>query len=192
MSKILFFDLETTGVDNQKNGIHQLSGIIEIDGEIKETFNLKIRPFASDIIEDEALKIGNVTREIIGAYDSPETQKKAFDSILSKYVDKFNKTDKFHLAGYNNASFDNQFLRRFFEKCGDKYFGSQFWSDSIDIMVLASYKLQNKRCTMPNFKLGTVATTCGIEVREDGLHDALYDVIITRKIYYKLFFKKDV
>jgi DNA polymerase III subunit epsilon len=153
---------------------------------------LKIRPFESDIIEDEALKVGNVSRETIQSYDSPQTQKKAFDDILSKYVDKFNKSDKFHLAGYNNASFDNQFLRRFYEKCGDKYFGSNFWSDSIDVMVLASYKLQNKRSLIANFKLGTVASFCGIDVKEDGLHDALYDVILTRKIYYKLFFNKDV
>jgi DNA polymerase-3 subunit epsilon len=97
MSKLLFFDLETTGVDNQKNGIHQLSGIIEIDGEIKETFNLKTCPFSSDIIEDEALKIGNVSRETIQAYESPQTQKKAFDDILSKYVDKFNKPTNFTL-----------------------------------------------------------------------------------------------
>jgi len=37
--KLLFLDVETTGVDNSKNGIIQLSGIIEIDGVIKEEFN---------------------------------------------------------------------------------------------------------------------------------------------------------
>jgi uncharacterized protein YprB with RNaseH-like and TPR domain len=29
--KILFFDLETTGVKFWKNGIHQISGIVDID-----------------------------------------------------------------------------------------------------------------------------------------------------------------
>lgn len=30
--KLLFFDLETTGVNPGKNGIHQISGEIVIDG----------------------------------------------------------------------------------------------------------------------------------------------------------------
>lgn len=36
MSKLFFFDLETTGVKFWKNGIHQIAGVIEIDGEVKE------------------------------------------------------------------------------------------------------------------------------------------------------------
>lgn len=30
--KLLFFDIETTGTNPAKNGIHQISGTIEIDG----------------------------------------------------------------------------------------------------------------------------------------------------------------
>lgn len=44
MIKILFFDCETTGIDPKKNAIHQLSGIMDIDGIIKETFDYKIKP----------------------------------------------------------------------------------------------------------------------------------------------------
>ncbi len=32
--KILYYDLETTGVKYWKNGIHQIAGMVEIDGEI--------------------------------------------------------------------------------------------------------------------------------------------------------------
>lgn len=32
MSKLLFFDLETTGVKFWRNGIHQIGGIVDIDG----------------------------------------------------------------------------------------------------------------------------------------------------------------
>ena len=39
MSKRFFYDLETTGTNPGKNGIHQISGMIEIDGIVMEQFN---------------------------------------------------------------------------------------------------------------------------------------------------------
>lgn len=35
MEKLFFYDLETTGVKYWQNGVHQISGAIVIDGEIK-------------------------------------------------------------------------------------------------------------------------------------------------------------
>lgn len=103
--------------------------------------------------------------------------------MLDKYVSKYDKKDKFFLAGYNNASFDNQFLRAWFLQNNDKYFGSYFWSNSIDIMVMATPYLAPKRAEMENFKQGAVAKTLGIQVDDSKLHDALYDIEICRAIY---------
>jgi len=139
MEKLFFYDLETTGTKFWKNGIHQISGAIVIDGQVKEFFDFKVRPNESALIDDEALKIGNVSLEQIKAYPSMKEVYSKIITMLSKYVDKFNKKDKFHLAGYNNASFDNPFFRAFFVQNNDFYFGSWFWSDCIDVMVLASY-----------------------------------------------------
>lgn len=55
--KLLFFDLETTGVNPGKNGIHQISGEIVIDGVSKEQFDFHVQPNPRAIIEDEALKV---------------------------------------------------------------------------------------------------------------------------------------
>ena len=114
MEKLFFYDLETTGVMHWKNGIHQLSGCVVIDGEVKEKFNLKVRPHEKAIIDDEALAIGGVTKEQVMEYPVMDTVYRELTSMLSKYVDKYNKFDKFHLVGYNNSSFDNQFFRAFF------------------------------------------------------------------------------
>lgn len=181
--KRLFFDLETTGVKYWENGIHQISGMIEIDSKIVETFNFKVRPFPECVIEPEALALNNLTVDIIAQYPGPNTIYRQLVTLLSKYVDKYNKSDKFFLAGYNNASFDNQFLREFFTRNGDKYFGSWFWSNSIDVMVLASEALINERSQMINFKLHTVAKQFGITVDDEMLHDALYDIKLTKNIY---------
>lgn len=163
--KLLFFDLETTGTYPGKHGIHQMSGMIVIDGEIKEKFDFKVRPNPQAEILDEALEVAGVTRDQILAYPPMgEVYHQFVDGILAKYVDRYNKTDKFFLVGYNNASFDNQFLRGFFLQNGDKYFGSWFWANCMDVMVLATPYLAAKRAEMKDFKQGTVAKTLGIQV----------------------------
>jgi DNA polymerase-3 subunit epsilon len=181
--KILFFDLETTGVNPGKHGIHQISGEIVIDGKSVETFDFKVRPNPQAVIEQEALDVCKVTKEQILAYPAMIEIYAKLTQMLAKYVDKFNKTDKFFLAGYNNAAFDNQFLRGFFLQNRDQYFGSWFWSNSIDVMVLATQHLLDERGKMENFKLSTVAKYLGIDVTDDSLHDALYDLKLTRAVY---------
>lgn len=181
--KLFYFDLETTGVRHWKNGIHQISGAIEIDGEIKEYFNFNVKPYAHALIEEEALKVANITLQDLETYKEMKDVYKEIISMLGKYVDKFNKSDKFFLVGYNNASFDNAFFRAFFVQNNDNYFGSWFWSSTIDVMILAGQYLIDKRHTMVDFKQSTVAKTLGIQVDEERLHDAEYDVNLLIGIY---------
>ncbi|WP_099465308.1 MULTISPECIES: 3'-5' exonuclease [Parabacteroides] len=184
--KLLFFDLETTGIKYWRNGIHQLSGEIIIDGVTKESFNFNVCPHPKCDIEEEALKICNVTKEQILSYPPMEEIYSKFVGILSKYVDKYDKKDKFFLVGYNNASFDNYFLKAFFVQNGDNFFYSWFWVNSIDVMVLASQHLLDKRPSMTDFKQETVARTLGIKLDPTKLHDASYDIYITKEIYKRL------
>lgn len=186
MNKLFFYDLETTGVKFWKNGIHQISGKIVIDGETKETFNFKVKPYKDAVIEDEALAVAGITREDLESYQPMSEVYQKLIEMLSVHVNKFDKTDKFHLVGFNNASFDNQFFRAFFTQMGDQYFGSWFWADTHDVMVMASVYLSNVRSKMSNFKLATVAKEFGIEVLDESLHDALYDIELTEQIYNKI------
>lgn len=184
--KLLFFDIETTGTMFWKNGIHQLSGAVVIDGEMKESFDLRVRPNPKACIDDAALSVSGVTREQICGYPPMEDVYKEFVAMLGKYVDKYDRKDKFFLVGYNNSPFDNQFLRAWFKQNGDDYFGSWFWSNSIDVMVLASQFLADRRCDMKDFKLATVAEECGVAVQRDALHDALYDIRLTMELYKRV------
>ena len=70
--KKFFYDLETTGLDYKENAIHQISGCVEVDGVVKEYFNIKLRPFEGAVITPEALTTCNLTEERIMAYQSPE------------------------------------------------------------------------------------------------------------------------
>ena len=189
--KILFFDLETTGVRYWKNGIHQISGLIDIDGKVAEEFNFNVHPNPKALVEDEALEVAGVTKDDLFRYPLMEDVYAQIIEVLDKYVDRYDKLDKMFLAGYNNASFDNNFFRAFFKQNGDPYFGSWFWAGAIDVMVLALEHLAPVRTEMENFKLVTVARQMGVQVNEAELHDALYDVILTRQLYYKILESRD-
>ena len=179
----MFFDLETTGVDVKKHGIHQIAGCFEVNGEVVEEFNIRVAPNPKAVIEQEAMNICGVSEEQIRAYPEMGGVYREFCMMLSKYVERYSKTDKIWLVGYNNRSFDDNFLRAWFVQNQDTFFGAWFWTDSLDVLVLASQYLIGRRREMPNFKLMTVARELGIDVDESRLHDALYDIELTRAVY---------
>lgn len=181
--KAFFYDLETTGTNPGRHGIHQISGEIVIDGTTVETFDFKVQPNPKAQIEDVALEVGGVTREQIMAYPPMGQVYNQLVAMLGKYVNKFDPKDKFHLVGYNNRSFDDNFFRGFFLQNGDKYFGSWFWADSIDVLVLASMLLADHRHELQNFKLATVAEYLGIDTTAGKLHDASFDIYVTKAIF---------
>lgn len=181
--KKIFYDLETTGTNPLTCAIHQIAGLVEIDEEIVETFDIRLRPFEGAEIQEDALKTCSKTREELAAYPEAMTGYRKLISILEKYINRYDKKDKAFLAGYNNRGFDDAFLRLFFERNGDKFFGSWFWPDSMDVLVLACEYLQNRRAGMSCFKQFAVADTLGIAYDRDRLHDAVEDVMITRRIY---------
>lgn len=183
MEKLFFFDLETTGLYHWRHGIHQIAGMIVIDGEVKDEFNFNVKPNPKATIEKEALAVAGVTLNRVMAYPDMKEVHAQLLKVLAKHVDKFKKTDKFHLVGFNNAGFDNAFFRAFFKQNGDEYFGSWFWSDTIDVMSLASFHLREQRAKLENFKLATVAEYLGVKVDKEKLHDAMYDIYLTKAIF---------
>lgn len=185
MTKLFFIDLETTGTDPNQNGIVQLSGIIEIDQEEKERINLLIHPFETDVIEEEALEINNRTKEEISNFRSPVAIYKNFIDTMLKYIDKYDRLDKFNFVGYNSR-FDDDFLRAWFKKCADKYYGSYFFWPPIDVANMAATWFINKRDLFLNFKLMTVAKAIGIQIDESKSHDAMYDIEITKELFNRL------
>ena len=178
----IFFDVETTGLSSEC-AITQLSGVVEVDGEVAEEFNLLMAPHAGAEINPEALEVQGGTKEEIMSYPNPGAQFRKFRRLLEKYVDKFNPKDKIFLVGYNNRQFDDQVLRAWFNRNQDKFFGSYFWSNSLDVLVLAGEYLQRRRLRMPNFKLATVAKELGLVFSDEQFHDAMFDVRVTRAIY---------
>lgn len=179
----IFYDTETTGLNYKRNSIHELSGIIEVDGIVAEEFQIFMAPHPKAIVTEEALRICSKTLEEIQAYPSMQTGYRKFISIINKYIDRYNPQQKAYLIGFNNRAFDDAFIRMLFELNGDTFFGSYFWSDTQDTLILASKYLEDRRPEMPTFKLKRVAITLGLVFDANKLHGALMDATLTRLIY---------
>lgn len=182
MSTLCYIDVETTGTDPRVHSIHRIGGMIEVEGIVLQEFDWRVRPHERAKIEAAAMRVGGVSEEEIRAYPEREVVFRAMTQMLSEYVEMGDRADKMHLVGYNNRTFDDVFLRAWFDQIRRGVFGCFFWPDSIDVMVLASWKLRAVRAQMPSFKLKRVAMTVGLVVDEERLHDPSYDIYLTREI----------
>lgn len=182
----IFVDLETTGTNPEVHGIHQICAIAYLDGKEVKRFVSNAKPLPNDKIDGEALKVCGVTVDQLMQYPEPIEVYWSFVEWLNSMVDKYNKKDKAYFIGYN-ARFDCDFLCSWFNKLGNKYFFSYFWSPPLDVMMLAFAILtstrESVRSSMPNFKLGTVCAQVGIPHNESMAHDAVYDIEQTVRLY---------
>lgn len=190
--KLCFIDTETTGTKPDIHGIHQLSMIIVAldlktgNRSLLEKVNLRMRPWNGCEYDEEALKVSNVSEEQISTYQ-PETEAfKQFRNVLDKHCNKFDKRDKYYFVGYN-SQFDKDMCYAWFNRCGEKYFFSYFFSNHIDVMTLVTPMLFGIRPDMLNFKLGTVSKFLNIVTEDTSLHDAMYDIEITQVIFWQYY-----
>jgi DNA polymerase-3 subunit epsilon len=186
--KIFWFDVETTGLDPLQNDILTLSGLIEIDGKIVDKINLKMQPINYKSITEEALRINGMKLEEIKKFESPHNAKKKLVTFFNKYVNRFDKTDKFIPAGYN-VSFDVEFLFKLFQKCGDPYCGSYIDYHKLDVASLVIFFKIHGLFDFQGFKLADASKQLNIQL---DAHDAKEDILATRQVYYKLMDKIEI
>jgi len=185
MNKIIFIDTETGGVNPEKAALIQLSGIIRIDKKDVEKFNFYIKPFENSEVTEKALEVQGRTLEELKTdkYVEEKEVYKQFINLLDKYIDKYDKTDKFIVAGYN-VRFDVDILKAFFQRHGNNFLFSYLDSSMLD--PLYSIRLLQIAEVLPvleNNKLETWCKHFGIELKA---HDSLEDIVATKKLIGKL------
>lgn len=185
MNKIIFIDTETGGVNPEKAALIQLSGIIRIDKKDVEKFNFYIKPFENSEVTEKALEVQGRTLEELKTdkYVEEKEVYKQFIKLLDKYIDKYDRTDKFIVAGYN-IRFDVDILKAFFQRHGNNFLFSYLDSSMLD--PLYSIRLLQIAEVLPvleNNKLETWCKHFGIELKA---HDSLEDIEATKKLIGKL------
>ena len=182
MSKQFYIDVETTGTDPQANALVQIAGIIEIGGETAETIDLLTAPFEDDELTDEALDVIGKTEQELRGYRQPRDVYQELIDVMDGYVDRYDSGDKFHFIGYNSR-FDESFIRSWFKKLNDNYFGSWFHWPAIDVSNLAAIHFMQNGGQPSSMRLMSVAESLGIDIDQDKAHDALYDIEITKEMF---------
>lgn len=179
--KILYLDIETTGLDETVCGIYQISGIFEINNEVVEKFNFYINP--GDVVVDDwvtgQLESNDMELEALLTF---EDSSKIFDQVIlliDKHCNKFDPFDKMHVCGYN-VQFDVKFIRQWFLNNDHKYYGSYFYPDNLCVYHLASFVLISIRYQFRDFKLSTLCDIFNIPIKA---HDSYSDIEATRNLY---------
>ena len=184
MKKVLWLDVETTGLDCRKHGLREVGFIIEIDGVEVDKGVFKINPFTYTtkdvVIDDYALEISKVSIEDLESYDSSSYCFKELMKKLVKYVNVNDKNDCFVIAGYNTA-FDIGFIKEWFKEMGllDSY-KDLFHYKSLDVFSIVFALRHIGLNSAENDKLETMCNYFDIEIEA---HNALSDIEATKKLY---------
>lgn len=184
--KRLFFDVETTGLDSKKCAIVQIAGIIEINGEITEEFNICMKPFKDAEISEEALTVIGKTKDEIFKEQSQNDAYLQFKKICLKHVNKYDKNDKLTIVAHN-ISFDFNFIVEWSKKCGDKFLGSfiSYKNQFCTLKTTQALKIVDIFPSTENNKLVTLCEKLNISF-EGMAHDALFDIRATYKLFKAL------
>ncbi len=133
--EIVCFDIETTGLNKNKDLIIEIGAAILRDGQVCETFNTFASP--GRILPREIVELTGITDKML---EGAPSQEEAVNAFLDFAGDR-------PLAAHN-AEFDMGFIA-----CACHRMGRTFRNTAIDSLILA----QNLLPSLKNFKLDTVA-----------------------------------
>lgn len=180
MNKTIWIDMETGGLDPKTHEITQIAAILDIDGEIKDQFDILLRPSAENKVSPGALAIQK--RELKEVMARPIGQAEGF----AAYRDTLERWTTYGKAswGGQNCPFDRGFSKAFFATHGDvadhlKYFDAC----DVDLLPMVTQMRRMGSLRLPDAKLGTVCSHLGIVF---DAHNAVGDISATRLAYYKL------
>ncbi len=172
MRKVFYFDTETTGTDPV---VHS---IIQIAGNVKEIINLNCQPWEEGEIDPQACEIHGISVEQMKSFPHYKQAHHQLTKTWGQYIDKFNRDDKFIVAG-QNIGFDLDMLVNFFYRVGDNYLGSFLnFKKRLDLVPVTRAMMMMGFLDVENVKLETICKYLGVEIKA---HDALSDITATRE-----------
>lgn len=181
--KICYMDCETTGLDPNEHAVIEVAMIIEDGGREVGEKVWRMRPFATDKINKDALEKNGLDRADVLAYPDPVGQWQSIEKWLGRFVKKFDKNDKLSPAGHH-VGFDVNFLKALWRKADKEkkgiFYGSWFDYRTIDSGAFVNWLIMAGALNLPDYKLGTLCEHFGIELTD--AHTALADADAARQL----------
>jgi len=183
MSKTVFFDLETGGLEPGVHPIIQIAAVAVDRDDFKplDEIELKIK-FSVQDCNDTALKVNSFDPEVWEkeAVDQ-QTAMKAFSAFLKKHatLKLISKRGNLYyvalMAGHNAASFDGPFIQKWY-RAADEFLPGYFRVLCTSQLAQWYFYSRPDRKQPDNMKLGTLCKFFDIDLPEESAHDALADV----------------
>ena len=153
--KIAVYDLETTGLDSQKDEIIEVASIIVENGISGESFHSLINPG-----KKISAKITSITgikdEDVIMSPDSP--------TVIKDFLNFLSKAD--FISGHNILNFDNKFIFKEIRRSNLQ----QIKQKSLDTLLLSRKHLRDQN----SFKLSSILDR--FHYKEESYHRAMNDV----------------
>ena len=153
-------DVETTGLDKNRNRIIEIAAVKVVNGEVCGTFSSLIFPEKN--LPKKIVELTSITTEDL-RYAPPEEE----------VIGEFKRFVGENTLLAHNADFDMGFIGKAFERCG---MSCNF--NYLDTLSLARENLPG----LPNYKLSTLIDLYSLADGEQT-HRALDDALATQKLY---------
>lgn len=183
---LLWLDVETTGLNQEKHGIISLSVIADFDGQEVASKTFHMNPVGR-LIEDSALAVNGFTREQIAAFPHWNDVKADFLAWLVQTLTR--AYIPVPVGGFNHVSFDCRFIREWFAQAGENFGAHRIEEifkidEKFDVMLLVKRDTTGRFSKLENRKLTTIAASMGATL--DHAHTSDSDVRATRELFYKI------
>lgn len=163
-SEYIVIDIETTGLDPQRDEITEMAALKVAGGEVVNSFSSLVR--CDKKISKEVSRLTGITDDLL------EKSGRDLKTVLIEFLDFI--ADKSLVC--HNRKFDYEFIRIACKNCGLE----QLSNPCVDTLHLAKRKVDG----ILDYKLGTLADYFSIPIEE--LHRALQDCYVTYYVYEKL------
>jgi len=181
MGPILWLDVETTGLSQDRHGIVSLSVIADFDSQEVGSQTFYMNPVGREI-EESALAVNGFTREQIAAFPDWIDVWRDFQGwLLATFTRAYVPVPT---GGFNHVSFDARFIRSWASAAGGSTDEVLRIEDRLDVMKLVKGDTSGRFDSLPSKKLTAVAEFLGIAL--DVAHTADGDVRATREAFYKV------
>lgn len=184
MSNILFFDVESTGLDDEKHSIIQLAAQYYQNGTKTHEFETAVCPYT------ESVSIGALKTNKFSPHDlySGENSHDACANFVEFLLQLPNWAPRYNpiTVGAHNAKFDLGMVRNFLEAHNYTNLDEIFSHRVVDTAATARFLIDSGVLDCKSASLGTVAKALGLDVDENKQHEALYDTELCARVYFAM------